>query len=142
MTREKRAPSSGTWVLPRVDKQECATPGWVGPRRNFLLTESFRRCTRCESFGKFCLVHLAALYIINSVPSTCSHTALRQNARFFLKKGDVNKKNSATGRGICRLCRRDMELHTLVYLLLVLPLTGLALCSGWSWSRLPAVLPW
>ena len=26
------------WALARVDKQECATPGLVGPRRNFLLT--------------------------------------------------------------------------------------------------------
>ena len=25
-------------VISRVDKQECATRGWVGPRRNFLLT--------------------------------------------------------------------------------------------------------
>ena len=42
--------------------------------------------------------------------------------RVFLKKGDVNKKNSAAGRGICRLCGREPELKTLVYLLLIIPI--------------------
>ena len=32
----------------------------------------------------------------------------------------TSTKNSAVGGGICRLCRRDPELHTLVYLLLAL----------------------
>ena len=45
---------------------------------------------------------------------------------FFLKKGDVNKK-SAVSRGICRLYRRDPELNTLVYLLLMLQNTDISL---------------
>ena len=99
----------------RVDKQECAAPGWVGPRRNLLLAESFRRCTRCESFGQFCLVHLAGLYVTKSVPSACSHTALGQNARSSEKKV-TSTKYSTAGGGICRLCRRDPESCTLLFI--------------------------
>ena len=45
-------------------------------------------------------------------------TLLCGEMRVLLKKV-TSTKNSAVGGGICRLCRRDPELHTLVYLLLI-----------------------
>ena len=66
-------------------------------------------------------MHLAGLYITRSAPSTCSHTVPRQKARLSEEEKKVTStKNSAAGRGIGRLCRRDLELHTLVYLLLLI----------------------
>ena len=69
---------------------------------------------RCGSFGKFCLVHLAGLYITKSVPSTCSHTALGQNACSSEKRG--RQQNFPV---VSADCAQDLELRTLVYLLLV-----------------------
>ena len=78
--------------------------------------EFFVDVTSCEPFGKFFLVLLAGFTLQGRCPARAL-TLLCGEMRVLLKKGDVNKK-FRHGRGICRLCRRDPELHTLVYLLL------------------------
>ena len=90
--------------------------GW--PTAEFFVDVIFRRRTRCKSFGKFSLVLLAGFTLQGRCPARAL-TLLCGKLRVSLKKGDVNKK-FRRGRGTCRLCRRDPELHTLVYLLLVL----------------------
>ena len=64
-----------------------------------------------------------------SVPSTCSHTALRQNARFSEKKGDVNKK-FRRGQGYMQI------VHTLVYLLLLVLYTRNFDCRGKTLAKI------
>ena len=56
-------------------------------------------------------MHLAGLYITRSVPSTCSHTALRRNARAlygtrqFSEKGDV-RQNFPRGPGYLEIVQK------------------------------------
>ena len=73
----------------RVDKQECATPGsarmgW--PTAEFFVDVIFSTTHALLVFWRVLPRALGRAYITMSVPSTCSHTALRQEARFSEKR--------------------------------------------------------
>ena len=63
--------------------------GW--PTAEFFVDVIFSTTHALLVFWKVLPRALGRAYITMLVPSTCSHTALRQDARFSEKKGDVNK---------------------------------------------------
>ena len=62
---------------------------------------------RCESFGKFSLVHLAAFALHRRCPARAL-TLLCGKMRVSLKKGDVNKK-FRRGRGYLQIVQERSE---------------------------------
>ena len=102
----------------RVDKQECATPDlscticrYPRPRRNLLLTSPFFRRTRI-------LLHSsvrarAGHRLCSANAAKCTRENFPKDSERVRRRKDYVNKNSAVGQPI-------RELHTLVYLLLLL----------------------